>query len=49
MDSKETNFFCGACKKKLYYSVKDVVRCTNCGNRTLFKQRTKNYIEYSTN
>lgn len=43
------NFHCGSCKKKFVYNYKDIVRCPECGYRILFKERTLNYIEYSTN
>lgn len=50
-EKKECNvsYVCGSCKHKFELKIKDLIRCPNCGYRILYKERTKNYIEYSTN
>ena len=47
--SKKPNYKCGSCKKSFILEKnQNMIRCSHCGYRILYKLRTKNYISYKT-
>ncbi len=42
------NYFCYACKNDFILHEKEIIKCTNCGCRIIYKKRTTNYINYKT-
>ncbi len=48
-DEPVPNFYCGSCKQKIFLLPKDIIQCPLCGYRIIYKERTKNHIQYSTN
>jgi DNA-directed RNA polymerase subunit RPC12/RpoP len=47
--TKKPNYKCGSCKKSfILEKSQNMIRCSHCGYRILYKLRTKNYISYKT-
>jgi len=42
-----TQYVCGECNSKVQLAQGDVIRCSNCGHRVLYKERTKRYVQMS--
>lgn len=43
-DPAAVTYLCGDCNNKVQLKHGDPVRCTNCGYRVLYKERTKRYV-----
>ncbi|KAI9294910.1 DNA-directed RNA polymerases I, II, and III subunit RPABC4-like protein [Neoconidiobolus thromboides FSU 785] len=45
-DVSHFNYDCSQCGEESTIRPKEVVRCTRCGSRVLFKKRTKRLVQF---
>ncbi|KAF7845819.1 hypothetical protein BT93_L0456 [Corymbia citriodora subsp. variegata] len=40
------SYICGECASKVALSKNDPIRCSSCGHRVLYKERTKRMVQF---